>query len=86
VFALMIAFFCAHDSDFAKLASSVDRKQEVQKKGQDFFNTDFSPVFDKNSMRRRLFMDKGVPAEMLTLGDGYMQEQEVADEDRWKLW
>lgn len=87
VFAWMICFFCAHDSDQAQLASTAPREDEQEKKKKDFQNTAFSPVYDqKGTQRNRLFKEKGIPAEVLALGDGYAEHNQTAEEEQWKLW
>lgn len=102
VFAMMIAVWCAHDSDYGKAAATreniglgkpkyyvfdengklikeCDTRDEAwalsavkagwscrrQIMPRDYSNSDYSPVFDKEGPRRRMY-DAGVPAERIS--------------------
>jgi hypothetical protein len=88
VFAIMIAVFCAHDSDFGIEASLQPRKKSVNErspKDPDFSNTAYSPIHDKAGLRHEMVYDREVPAEVL-MYDQVSSAPLGNEEDEWRKW
>lgn len=63
VMAFLIAYWCAHDSDWGKEIASTPLDE--QRKDKDFQNTAYSPIYDKDGLQRKAFHELNVPAEFV---------------------
>jgi hypothetical protein len=84
VMAMMIALFCAHDSEWGIEASSAPKKTAEELKNlkkRDFANSDFSPVYDSNRPPSLLpYEERPTPGDFALHNEVYVEESE-----RWKL-
>jgi hypothetical protein len=86
VFANMIAFHCIHEMDWGK-PRDFEGKEEKKDEYADFFNTSYSPIYDKLGIRQDMVLKGNIPPEMVKLYvDIDNPEMPVDDDDKWRCW
>jgi hypothetical protein len=89
VFAIMIAYFCAHDSDYGVEASLQPRKKSINERtprDPDWNNTDYSPIHDKPGLRQQMFYERDIPAEVIMYDTIESPPTTTEADEQWKLF
>jgi hypothetical protein len=87
VMAIMITWFCMYQMEFGESQDQHTVPKEELPKGTDFYNTAFSPVWDKPGGVRHEMVVKGqVPPELVLHNEIHRVGQSVDDDEAWKLW